>query len=195
MNYLAHIFLSGSDGWLQVGGFTADAIKGKDWQHYPKRMREGVLRHRSIDYYTDNHPVFLELKRELTPLCGRYAGIVLDIYFDYLLASNFSCYTTESLRHFTLKFYFSALTRYFWLPKRIKGFIFHFVATDRLMKYKSLEGIKESLDIMVYYRELPIETKSVIGFLRDNEDHFRANFHRFFVELQSHVDTIGLNNE
>ena len=34
MNYLAHIFLSGTSPKSQVGGFIADAVKGK-YDKYP----------------------------------------------------------------------------------------------------------------------------------------------------------------
>lgn len=34
MNYLAHIFLSGSSPKSQIGGFVADAVKGK-YDNYP----------------------------------------------------------------------------------------------------------------------------------------------------------------
>ena len=39
MNYLAHIYLSGSSPQIRVGGFIADAVKGGIPEHYPYKLR------------------------------------------------------------------------------------------------------------------------------------------------------------
>ena len=87
MNYLAHILLSGNDRRLQVGNFIGDFVKGTEYEQYPKRIKEGILLHRAIDSFTDNHPVFLETVDMLLPDFGRYSGIMADMFYDYLLAS------------------------------------------------------------------------------------------------------------
>ena len=55
MNYLAHIYLSGSSPQIRVGGFIADAVKGGIPEHYPYKLRSGIRLHRLIDNYTDHH--------------------------------------------------------------------------------------------------------------------------------------------
>ena len=35
MNYLAHIFLSGSNRKVQLGNFVGDAVKGSSYKNYP----------------------------------------------------------------------------------------------------------------------------------------------------------------
>ena len=46
MNYLAHIYLSGSSPQIRVGGFIADAVKGGIPEHYPYKLRSGIRLHR-----------------------------------------------------------------------------------------------------------------------------------------------------
>lgn len=43
MNYLAHIYLSGSSPQIRVGGFIADAVKGGIPEHYPYKLRSGMF--------------------------------------------------------------------------------------------------------------------------------------------------------
>ena len=56
MNFLAHIYLSGEDEGLTIGNFIADSIKGKKYLNFKKEIQKGILLHRSIDTFTDQHP-------------------------------------------------------------------------------------------------------------------------------------------
>lgn len=53
MNYLAHIFLSGSNRKVQLGNFVGDAVKGSSYKNYPPDIAKGIQLHRAIDDYTD----------------------------------------------------------------------------------------------------------------------------------------------
>ena len=130
MNYLAHIFLSGSNRKVQLGNFVGDAVKGSSYKNYPPDIAKGIQLHRAIDDYTDHHPAVCEVVHRLQPEFGRYSGVLLDIYFDYLLASRFESFSGVSLRRYTRTFYLSLLINYRYLPVRFKRFIWHFILTD-----------------------------------------------------------------
>lgn len=102
MNYLAHIFLSGSNRKVQLGNFVGDAVKGSSYKNYPPDIAKGIQLHRAIDDYTDHHPAVCEVVHRLQPEFGRYSGVLLDIYFDYLLASRFESFSGVSLRRFSI---------------------------------------------------------------------------------------------
>ncbi len=93
MNYLAHIFLSGSNRKVQLGNFVGDAVKGSSYKNYPPDIAKGIQLHRAIDDYTDHHPAVCEVVHRLQPEFGRYSGVLLDIYFDYLLAYCFESFS------------------------------------------------------------------------------------------------------
>ena len=131
MNYLAHIFLSGSNRKVQLGNFVGDAVKGSSYKNYPPDIAKGIQLHRAIDDYTDRHPAVCEVVHRLQPEFGRYSGVLLDIYFDYLLASRFESFSGVSLRRYTRTFYLSLLINYRYLPLRFKRFIWHFKAQNR----------------------------------------------------------------
>ena len=183
LNYLAHIYLSGNDRKLQVGNFIGDFVKGRQHEDYPSRIQDGILLHRKIDSFTDTHPVFLEMVHFLRPTFGRYAGIIADMYYDYLLASDFKRYSPKrSLDCFAKNFYLSALWNYRWLPERVKGFIFHFISTNRLKKYADYEGLHTALSIMHIYKTEGINPELSISFLQEHEKYLRSNFREFMPE-------------
>lgn len=183
MNYLAHIFLSGLNSQLQVGNFIGDFVKGSQFNEYPVQIRKGILLHRKIDSFTDNHQVVRETVALLRPSFGRYSAIIVDMYFDYFLALDFHIYSPDkSLMRFSLQFYFSVLIRYRHLPKRVKGFIFHFVFTNRLTTYSSPQGLESSLEIMARYKVSALEPEKIIAFLLENHDELQQRFHSFFPD-------------
>lgn len=188
LNYLAHIYLSGSNGAIQVGNFIGDFVKGNRHSSYPHRIQKGILLHRQIDDFTDRHPIVRETVAFLRPHFGRYSAIVLDMYFDYFLADHFHRISGgKSLRRFARGFYFAALCRYFYLPVRVRRFIFHFITTNRLACYASYEGLHDSLTIMARYKVSALEPDRVIAVLQLHRDYLEQNFHTFFPELQQFV--------
>lgn len=188
MNYLAHIFLSGKDSQLKIGNFIGDFVKGSNYNNYPIGIRNGILLHRKIDTYTDTHSVVKETVALLRPTFGRYSAIILDMYFDYFLAIHFSNYHSQkSLKIFSYRFYIATIIYYKHLPVKVKGFIFHFIITDRLSKYSKLEGLKNSLQIMANYKISALQPEETINFLIENHDKLEKQFQLFFPDLIEYV--------
>lgn len=191
MNYLAHIFLSGNNRQLQVGNFIGDFVKGKSHENFPPRIQEGILLHREIDNFTDSHPAFLETVKILRPTFNRYSGIIADMYFDYFLASDFKRYSPKrNLNCFAANFYLSAILNYRFLPQQVKGFIFHFISTNRLKKYASYKGLHRALQIMAHFKTSAIDPDLSIAFLKENEETLRIYFQAFMPEIISHFNRL-----
>ena len=86
MNYLAHILLSGDNLDTQVGGLLGDFVKGPLQGQYPESVEEGIFLHRQLDAFTDAQPEVRNLIRTFSTQWRRFAGIIIDIVFDHLLA-------------------------------------------------------------------------------------------------------------
>ena len=183
MNYLAHIFLSGTDSQVKIGNFIGDFVKGNQLNSQPLRIRSGIVLHRKIDSFTDSHPVVIETIGMLRPVFGRYSGIIVDMYFDYFLAVSFFDYAGVRLNAFAFRFYADLLIYYRYLPVRVKRFAFHFIITNRLKRYATLDGLKSSLEIMSNYKVPAINPDKTIDFLIQNQDELEEKFHQFFPDL------------
>ena len=73
------------------------------------------------------------------------------------------------------------------MPIRVKGFIFHFIFTDRLSKYSNLKGLKSSLQIMSNYKVKALQPEETIHFLIENHIELEKQFHLFFPDLVEYV--------
>ena len=188
LNYLAHIFLSNHQPQRQIGNFIGDFVKGRRFEDYPTEIRQGIVLHRHIDSYTDAHPVVKSTIELMRPTFGRYSGIVLDLYFDHFLATNFNSYSpNRSLANFSIRFYASSILHYKHLPIRVQGFIWHFITTNRLGKYKSIEGLKNSLQIMERHKTPAISPEAAIVYLKTEYQTLERQFHLFFPDLVNFV--------
>ena len=178
--------MSGSNKQMQVGGFIADFVKGNKSTMYPSKIWEGVVLHRRIDEFTDNHKAVKEAVKLLKPSFGRYSAIIVDMYFDYFLARNFSKHTnSKNLWLFTNSFSINAIVHYRHLPEKVKNFIFHFAFTNRLYKYRSISGLYESLQIMSNYKIKSLRPEECIHFLIENENALYPLFNILFDDLKA----------
>ena len=92
MNFLAHVFLSGVDEQLILGNLIADAVKGKQFENYDLKVKNGIIMHRQIDKFTDDHAIVRQSKKRLEEDYKKFAGIIVDIYYDHFLSLNFNKY-------------------------------------------------------------------------------------------------------
>lgn len=68
-----------------------DVIKGQAALNaLPPAVAGAVHLHRALDRYTDNHDYILTLRTQFPDSHRRYAGIMLDMALDHLLARDFS---------------------------------------------------------------------------------------------------------
>ena len=99
MNFLAHLHLSGDDpGWL-LGGILGDFIHGQMTPgRFPDPIQQGIVLHRKIDAFTDTHRIWKESKAHLASEHRRYAGIVIDVFYDHFLARHWGDFSDAPLR-------------------------------------------------------------------------------------------------
>lgn len=190
MNFLAHLYLSGDDEEIIVGNFIADHVKGKKFENYSPGIQEGILLHRSIDSYTDAHPVFITSKNRLATKYRKYAGVITDMFYDHFLSAEWSRYHPEPIDVFTRRMYAILLKKFLILPPRTKRML-PFMAKDNWLKgYGSLEGIDMALKGMDRRTPFNSGMGEAVSDLRNDYDLFRDEFRRFFPEMIRYTDQI-----
>ncbi|TAN08510.1 MAG: DUF479 domain-containing protein [Rhodanobacteraceae bacterium] len=86
MNHLAHALLADAGGdEFALGSALGDFTHGHPDPAWPAARQAGLRFHRAIDRYTDTHPEVVAARNLFAPPMRRYAGIVLDVWFDHLL--------------------------------------------------------------------------------------------------------------
>ena len=187
MNLLAHIYLSGESDLVKVGNFMGDYVKGKRYLYYREPIRKGILLHRSIDDFTDHHRRPKKVKKLLRPAYHKYSGIVLDIFYDHFLTTNWQNFSEVPLEKFVEDFHQILRNRFQILPASVQSFVPRMIERRRLLSYGEFEGIRTALQMMSKHTSLPAKTEYAMGILHEHYERFMDNFFIFFPQLIEHV--------
>ncbi|WP_396137522.1 ACP phosphodiesterase [Flavobacterium sp.] len=183
MNYLAHVYLSGTNDLIKVGNFMADSVKGNQYLNYEKELQHGILLHRHIDSYTDAHPIYRQSKHRLHEKYGHYSGVIMDILYDHFLAKNWEKYSSISLPEFAINFYQILENNLDLLQEKTKKIVPYLVTQNWFESYASITGIEKILFQMDYKTHHRVAMQEAVVELKYYYQEFENEFTLFFEEL------------
>jgi acyl carrier protein phosphodiesterase len=195
MNFLAHIYLSGDHEEILVGNFMGDYVKGREYLNFPEQVSRGIMLHRKIDFFTDQHPVTRKSRNHIIQYYRKYSGIVIDILYDYLLARNWETYCDVPLPHFVNNVFLLLKKHYEILPQGIKNWFPNFIRNNWLMSYSTLGGVETVLHRMSSRTTLPEFTDAAIKIFEEKSEEFNQEFNEFFPDIRKWVkDNYGIES-
>lgn len=184
MNYLAHTWLARHSDEALLGGLLGDFVHGQvallDW---PPAVTQEILLHRRIDRFTDTHPAITAVRASFGEL-RRYAGIVLDVYFDHLLARDWARWNDQPLSDFTARVYHVLDAHRDQLPPRLKRIAPHMAAEDWLGSYRHRDTVDGAIrGISTRLSRKGEMLRACLPVLREHEADADAAFEVFFPDL------------
>ncbi|MDX9898218.1 MAG: ACP phosphodiesterase [Spirochaetia bacterium] len=194
MNLLAHallayISLDDTGGQECTGALMADFFTGQDMQRYPPGIRTGIRQHRDIDGFTDAHPNFIACRRALAAegVPRHSAGILLDIFWDHVLASEWDRWG-EPLCGLELEPFCSRIYQRLELNKDVHSPSFRraytwLVASSWLSSYASVDGIGQTLKGMSTRMSGNIDLSESLGILTSGYAWIQTGFSEFWPEM------------
>jgi acyl carrier protein phosphodiesterase len=191
MNWLAHTFLSAPRIHFQLGNLLADVVRGADRAAMNSEFLRGAECHKAIDAFTDSHPLVMRSRARLGAGYRRFSGVIMDVYYDHLLATYWERYSSESLTAFVSRFYAAAVATPLALPPAAQATLDRIIRHDSLGSYREIEGVHRALRrISIYLRERwrrPVALEECIPELVANQESYAADFLDFFPQLRSHL--------
>ena len=187
MNFLAHLYLSGNDESRMIGNFIADSVKGSAFRDYPKGVAQGIQLHRAIDSYSDNHPVFLKSVVRLRPGYRKYAGVIVDIFYDHFLAKNWKEYSDKPLEQYAAEVHSLMLKNILIMPAKSLMFLKYAIRTNRFVSYATPDGIGEVLYGMSRRATFRSNMELAGKDLKENYSEFENEFRIFFEDARKFV--------
>ncbi len=189
MNYLAHLYLAGENNNLIIGNFIADHIKGNGIHLYSESIRRGILMHRAIDKFTDNHVIVKQSIGRLRPNYHKYSGVVVDMFYDHFLATGWNEYSKMNLHAFTNSRYDLLFQNFNILPVRSQRILPHMARHNWLMSYAGFEGLEQALTGMSHRTTFVSKMEHAVNDLRNSYDYFRNEFREYFPQLRNFVES------
>jgi acyl carrier protein phosphodiesterase len=103
MNFLAHIHLAKICNSNICGNLLGDFVKGNPTGKFPEEVTKGIVLHRFVDKFTDQHELSRQAKALFIKPRQRFAPIALDIFWDHCLVSDWPQYSDVPLEQFCVR--------------------------------------------------------------------------------------------
>ena len=148
MNYLGHAFLSFGDADILTGNIIGDHIKGRlVLDNYPEGIQKGILLHRKIDEFADNHPATHRAKLWFRETYGLYAGAIMDTLYDHFLANDPKQFASEQqLQVFTQDVYKKLEGNAKYFPPIFAEYFPYMKEHNWLYNYRTMQGMQRALN-------------------------------------------------
>ncbi len=164
----------------------SDFVKGKNQFTFPKDIHKGIVLHRAIDTFTDNHPEVKKAKQVFRPVYRLYAGAFIDVAFDHFLANdNKEFVNKEMLANFSRETY-TTLSHYEnTMPERFRKMFRYMKEQDWLYNYHHLDGIRSSFEGLVR-RSTYLNDASAAHIVFENHyAELQNHYYAFFEDVKN----------
>ena len=176
MNHLAHFLLCPDDDGLRAGTLIADFARGTDLTAFAAPVELGIRLHRRVDALVDQSPQVDDLK----PLVGgplrRYAGILLDVFFDYALIQQWPAITSQPRPVFTIAVYAALEREEPRMPAAVRAVSARMRTHDALASCATHTGCAHTLERIAQRLKRPVDLASGIDTLVRHEAQIVAAF-------------------
>lgn len=191
MNHLAHALLAdGRDPEFALGSALGDFVHGPPDPAWPPARQAGLRFHRAVDRYTDTHPEVVAARRLFTPPWRRYAGIVLDVWFDRLLVRGWARRVPDRpLDDFAQRWLHLLDDRSDALPPALQAFTAWMHAHGLPAGYGDDATLESVFHGLARRLSRPSPIADALPELRARADALQQHFDAFWPDLAAHADT------
>lgn len=191
MNFLAHLYLSSEEPDALAGSLLPDLVRGPLPADASPVLQAACRLHRLVDVFTDTHPLHARSRERITSVQSRYAGILIDVFYDHFLARDWSRYSSEPLSQYTARIYQLLLGSRSKLPADMQYALDMMVQEDWLTSYARVDGIAMILMRMSrrFSRRFdrPVDLVPAMQDLAAHNEAMGQEFHAFFPQLVAYA--------
>jgi acyl carrier protein phosphodiesterase len=195
LNFLSHALLAGESPALIVGGVAGDWIKGHLPGTLPADLAQGAALHRAIDTFSETNPAFRRSRSRVSAERRRYAGVLVDMFYDHLMATHWSAVHHQPLQDYCERVYRLIRERLPDLPETSHLAMDYMAREDWLGSYARIEGIA---DVLVRMSRRARQPNPLVNgeeeFLSDASG-FTADFHEWLADTRRFARTWRTEHE
>lgn len=141
MNFLVHLFLSDPSDDCRLGNLMGDYVKGRINDLYSPGVQRGLWQHRRIDAFAQTCLPCRRSRGRIDPRFGHFRSILIDIFYDHLLASAWDLYTAQPLDTFADEIYTLLSRNQQRLPPGLKELAPRMIRNNWLLSYRDPQTI------------------------------------------------------
>lgn len=182
MNYLVHLYLSGPEPEIQLGGLMGDFVKGPIPSVYPPKVALGLHLHRRIDSLAQNSPHTRQSRQRLDPKFGHGRGIIVDIFYDHFLAANWLNHSKTPLESYAADIYKLLQASHHQLPQGLQQVATRMIEYNWLVSYQYRDVVGKALHRIAQRLSRPLPLAEGVDDLVTHEVSLMQDFTGFMKE-------------
>ena len=165
-----------------------DFVKGPVLSDWPTDVAFGIRLHRRVDVLTDSDSAWKASRDRFPKALRRFAGIAVDLFYDHILARDWSRHHAEELAVFTARAYRDIAGFASLFPPRLERIFPMMKEQDWLTSYVDVDNTVFALTRMSHRspRLAPLAQTATVG--RDLVEDMAADFEEFFPRLVAQVE-------
>lgn len=189
MNHLAHALLADAGGTeFALGSALGDFVHGPPDPAWPAAQQVGLQFHRAIDHFTDAHPDVVAARNLFAPPLRRYAGIILDVWFDRLLLRGWRRYVpAEPAAAFAQRWLALLDAHAAALPPALQDFIRWMHAHGLPLGYADDATLERVFRALARRLSRPSPIGDALPALQARDAALQLHFDAFFPQLVTHA--------
>jgi acyl carrier protein phosphodiesterase len=187
LNYLVHLYLSGPDPEIQLGGLMGDFVKGRIPYDYPEKISLGLQLHRRIDSLAQNSLHTRKSRQRLDPKFGHGRSIIVDIFYDHFLAANWADYSGSCLENYAADVYKLLQASHQQLPQGLQQVAPRMIEYNWLVSYQHREVVGKALQKIAQRLSRPLPLAEGVNDLDTHEVALIQDFAEFMNEAKVFV--------
>lgn len=187
MNYLAHALLSPEDPQVLMGNLWGDLLKPRDFEALEQKMISGVMLHRKIDTFTDQHDKVSHLMKLLRPFQGKYTPVVADVLMDFMLSKYWRKFHKKPIEKFCHDKYKIVKKNIHLIPERLHPRIQRMLENEWLESCKNRQRMQSTLHMLSMRAAFENKIPESMQAYDMHEKKMDELFLDFFVDLRSHI--------
>jgi acyl carrier protein phosphodiesterase len=162
-------------------------VKGKQVNLYPEDVRKGILLHRAIDSFTDEHAATREAKNIFKPHYRLYSAAFIDVSYDHFLANDWQQFPDDSLSVFSQQVYDSLENYLDVFPEPFKKMFPYMKQQNWLYNYRNRLGIERSFAGVVHRAAYLSESETAFKLFEENYNKLQQYYADFFPAMHQHA--------
>ncbi len=194
MNYLAHAALAKPNRYSITGNLLGDFCKGVAVDSLHPNIRAGLMNHRAVDRFTDQHRAVRQAKQLFSEQRRRFAGIALDVLFDHFLIVHWQQFYPQPFADYKQQLYQQLAAAEHLMPAQMAHTMRSVRCDDWFSRYQHLPQLGMALDRIAWRIRFANQFSGMIDEIRPHYAKLEQSFLQLYPELRQHVAELALEN-
>ncbi len=189
MNFLAHLHVADPTPESRLGNLLGDFVRGlPDDDRFSPEIWHAIKMHRHVDAFTDSDPAWKRSRDRLSPNLRRFAGIVVDVFYDHFLIKNWAQFEpSRTVVDFIAECHDDLRSVMDEAPHEAREVLALMESEGWLISYESISGIDHALYRISHRSPILVPIRNSISELEENFEAMEADFQEFYPRLLAFV--------